>query len=209
MDIRLTYFNFPFWRAETSRLALHIGGVEFEDVRLGRDEFRAKKESGALPYGQLPVIEVDGVMIAQSAAIARFCGKVAGLYPKGDDVAAARVDELLDAASQISDLVGPSMREKDLEKRAALRDVLGQETFPRWFALLEKRLEQNGASDYAVGDSLTVADLALWRLLGWLCGGVIDGIPTDLLTPHARLEAHFKRIDGREDIRAWMQKHYG
>ena len=33
-------------------------------------EFRAMKEAGALPFGQLPVLEVDGVMIAQSAAIA-------------------------------------------------------------------------------------------------------------------------------------------
>jgi glutathione S-transferase len=205
MKIRLTYFNFPFWRAETSRLALHIGGVEFEDVRLGGDEFREKKAAGVFPYGQLPVLEVDGEMIAQSVAIAKFCGKVSGLYPK-DDLEAAKVDELLDAAGQMTSLVNPSLREKDPEKRAAMREELGKETFPHWLGLLEKRM---GEGEYLVGDSLTVADLAIWRLLGWLCGGVLDGIPNDLLKSHSRLDAHFKRIDGREDIRAWMQKHYG
>ena len=206
MNIRLSYFNFPFWRAETSRLALHIGGIEFEDVRVGREEFIEKKAAGVFPYGQLPVLEVDGKIFAQSVAIAKFCGKLSGLYPKTDDLAALRVDEFLDAAPQMTSLVNPSMREKDPEKRAALREELGKETFPRWLGLLEKRM---GEGDYLVGDSLTVADLAIWRLLGWLCGGVLDGIPSDLLTSHSRLEAHFKFIDGREDIRAWMEKHYG
>ncbi len=206
MKIRLTYFNFPFWRAETSRLALHIGGIEFEDVRLGGDDFRAKKAAGDFPYGQLPILEVDGRVFAQSVGIAKFCGKLSGLYPKDDDLAALQVDEFLDAAAQITSFVNPSMREKDPDKRAALREELGKETFPHWLSLLEKRM---GPGDYLVGESLTVADLAIWRLMGWLTGGVLDGIPKDLLKSHTRLEAHFKRIDGREDIRAWMQKHYG
>ena len=33
MHLKLIYFDFPFWRAEVSRLALHLGGVPFEDVR--------------------------------------------------------------------------------------------------------------------------------------------------------------------------------
>ena len=206
MNIRLTYFNFPFWRAETSRLALHMGGIEFEDVRLGGDDFRAKKAAGDFPYGQVPIWEVDGKVVAQSVAIAKFCGKLSGLYPKDDDLAALQVDEFLDAAAQITSLVNPSMREKDPEKRTALREELGTKTFPHWLGLLEKRM---GAGDYLVGDTLTVADLAIWRLMGWLTGGVLDGIPKDLLEAHNRLEAHFKYIDEREDIRAWMQKHYG
>ena len=206
MKIRFTYFNFPFWRAETCRLALHIGGIEFEDARLGRDELRAKKAAGEFPYGQLPILEVDGKVFAQSVAIAKFCGKLSGLYPRDNDLAALKVDEFLDAAAQITSLVNPSMNEKDPTKRAAMREELAQQTFPRWLDFLEKRM---GPDDYLVGNSLTVADLAIWRLLGWLTGGVLDGIPNDLLKPHSRLEAHFKRIDGREDIRAWMQDHYG
>ena len=206
MHIRLTYFNFPFWRAETSRLALHLGGIDFEDNRLSGDAFRAKKEAGDFPYGQLPVLEVDGQIFAQSVAIAKFCGKLSGLYPKDDELAALKVDEFLDAAAQITSLVNPSMREKNPEKRAALRHELGQETFPHWLSLVEKRM---GSGDYLVGDALTVADLAIWRLMGWLTGGVLDGIPRDLLDQHPRLKAHFDRVDGDPKIRAWMEKHYG
>lgn len=206
MHIRLTYFDFPFWRAEVSRLALHLGGVPFEDVRPSRTEFRAMKEAGALPFGQLPVLEVDGVMIAQSAAIARICGRLGGFYPSDDLVAAARVDEILDTANEITGLVSPSVRESDPARRAAMRETLGAETLPARLALLEARFHVHSGGHFFVGDAMTIADFAVWRLLGWLTGGVLDGIPTDLLDPNPGLRGHFQAIDAREDIQAWMTR---
>ena len=47
-----------------SRLAATLGGVPFEDVRLNRNEFREMKPAGAFPFGQVPLLEVNGVMIA-------------------------------------------------------------------------------------------------------------------------------------------------
>lgn len=40
--IKLYYFDFG-GRAEPIRLALHVGGVAFEDVRITEDEFRFHK----------------------------------------------------------------------------------------------------------------------------------------------------------------------
>jgi prostaglandin-H2 D-isomerase / glutathione transferase len=205
MHLRLTYFNFPFWRAETSRLALHLGGIEFEDRRVSGKEFVEMKNTALLPYGQLPVLEVDGVVFAQSVAIAKFCGKISGFYPVDDDTAALKVDEFLDTASQLTNLVGPSMREKDPENRAALRQKLGSEILPQWLHMLEHRM---GEGDVLVGESLTVADFAIWRILGWLTGGILDGIPTDLLKPHVKLSAFFHHMEQNEKIKVWMQNHY-
>ena len=42
MELRLIYPDIPFWRAETSRLALFIGGIEFEDLRPSREEILRK-----------------------------------------------------------------------------------------------------------------------------------------------------------------------
>ena len=209
MTLRFIYFNFPFWRAEVSRLALHIGKIPFEDVRPTGEMFRAMKAAGELPYGQLPVLDINGTRIGQSVAIARYCGKRAGLYPEGDALAEIRVDELLNTVNQISNLMSASMREKDPDKKAALRTELGTETLPRWLGFLEARLKLNAPSDYFVGDSMTVADLAVWRLMDWLTGGILDGIPSTLADNQSALLKHQKTIGDRDDIRKWMSDHYG
>lgn len=51
----LTYFDLH-GRAEPTRLALWIAGLNFEDKRLSREEFRAIKPD--FPFGTVPVLEV-------------------------------------------------------------------------------------------------------------------------------------------------------
>ena len=203
MDIRLTYFNIPFWRAEASRIALHMAGISFEESWPGREEFGEMRASGELPYGQLPVLDVDGVRIAQSLAIARFCGKLSGLYPKEDAIAAARVDELLDTASQMTELLAPSMRERDPQKKAELRAHLGAVTLPKWLGFLESRLAVNAPESAFVGSALTMADLVIWRLVSWLTGGILDGIPHDLLESCPGLTAHQEWVNNHPGVRSW------
>ena len=139
MKIRLFYSNIPFWRAEVSRLALYIGGIDFEDVRMTwRDDFDKMVHTGKLPYGvtspfrQIPVLEVDGQVIGQTAGIARFCGKLGGMYPKNDDILAAKIDQIIDAATDITNLIGLTMREKHPDKKKSERKKLSQETLPKW-----------------------------------------------------------------------------
>ena len=54
--------------------------VEFED-RIITDR-TAWEATGVSPFGQAPLLEVDGKPIAQTGAIARYCGKLSGHYPK-------------------------------------------------------------------------------------------------------------------------------
>ncbi len=69
-----------------------------------------------VPFHQLPVIEVDGKIIGQTGAIARYCGKVSDLY-SDDDFNAAKIDQIIDAATDITNLVSPTIREKDEQKK--------------------------------------------------------------------------------------------
>ena len=56
--------------------------------------------AGRFKNGQLPVIEVDGVQIAQSNAILIYVGKLAGLYP-WDPVLGLQVEEFLSVVDDI------------------------------------------------------------------------------------------------------------
>ena len=118
------------------------------------------------------------------------------------------MDEVLDLATDITMKMQPALREPDPEQRKLKREELSREILPRWLGFLENLLEENGNTGFFVGDSLTVADLAAWRLCGWIRGGIIDGIPQTQLDAHPQLLEHHLRIGGIPKIDEWMKKHY-
>jgi hypothetical protein len=95
MKLSFIYFNFPFWRSEISKIALYLGNIDFENRIVSQEEFQRVKKRGQLddgtiiPFHQLPCLLVDGEPIAQTGGIARFCGKLSGIYPKNDNVLAS------------------------------------------------------------------------------------------------------------------------
>ena len=178
--------------------------VEFEDKRV---DFKTFKELGKAPFGQAPILEVDGKVISQTGAIARYCGKQGGLYPRDDDFAAAKIDELIDTATDITCLIGPTMRMAEEEKLEA-RKKLAEDKIPMYLAALEAIMIANGSTGFFVGDKMTIADIALWRLFGWLKGGNLDGLPTDLIDKHPLLLKSFNDIDAHPQIKSWMDSHY-
>ena len=92
--IKLIYFDIP-GKAEAIRLCASVGKVDFEDVRISRETFAEMKEQGALPYGQVPALDVgDGRMLAQSSAILRYVATLGGLHPS-DPIEAARIDSIV------------------------------------------------------------------------------------------------------------------
>ena len=74
--------------AEPLRLTLRLGRLPFEETVVTYDDVSKMRDvdggaGAAIPFGQVPVLEIDGVAFAQSAALLRWAGKRAGLYPDG------------------------------------------------------------------------------------------------------------------------------
>ena len=94
--LKLTYFDAP-GRAEPIRLAMALGGLDFEDHRITFPQFQTLKQGGELALGSVPVLEVDGVQLAQTSAILRFVARLGHgqLYPD-DPVRGLVVDSALD-----------------------------------------------------------------------------------------------------------------
>ena len=118
--------------------------VEFEDKYI--TDFDEFKKSGVAPFGQCPIIEIDGKVVSQTGAIARYCGKLGGFYPKDDDFATAKIDEIIDTATDITNVIGATMRMTDDKEKLAARAAIAADKLPMYFAALEKMLEANGST---------------------------------------------------------------
>merc|ERR1712172_429322 len=135
----------------------------------------------------MPILEVDGKTCVQTGAIARYCGKQSGFYPRDDDWAAAKIDEIIDTATDITVSVGKTFG-MEAAAKAVARAELAATTLPKYLTALEKIMSENGSTGFYVGNKMTIADLAMWRMWGWIAGGIVDGIPTDLLDAYPQVK---------------------
>jgi glutathione S-transferase len=194
--LKLTYFDFDGGRGEPARLALHIGGISFEDQRIpGRDWLAFREKT---PFLAMPTLEVDGKIVSQSNSINRYVGKLTGLYPK-DDWQALLCDEVMDAAEDISARIAQTIDlPADAKKKA--REELSAGHITRYLEQFQARLSAAGGEYFADG-RLTVADLKVFMLIRWLRSGALDHIPKDLVDRAApMLVEHLERMTNHPKI---------
>ena len=212
MDLKIIYFDMPFWRAEISRLSLFMSGIEFEDVRITSDDNSYLKEHGKLkdgtsiPFRQLPVLVINGQSIAQSGGIARICGKLSGMYPE-DIIEAGKVDQIIDTVTDMNVMLNLSMRENDPIIKKQMRAQLTNEDLPRYFGYLEKIIEAN-STHWFVGEKVTIADIAVWSFLGWIAQGVLDDIPPEVIHPFEGLRKVYNELGKQSLVSEWKKKTY-
>jgi glutathione S-transferase len=196
---KLTYFN-SRGRAETIRYILAAAEVEYEDFRIEKDQWPAMKAS--TPFGQLPVLEVDGVQLGQTNACARYLARKFNLAGK-TELDQARADMLVDC---FGDSVGPLIAlftEKDEAKQAEIKKKYIEEQLPAYLTLLEALLTANhGGDKFFVGDELTWTDLVFLNHIDWMtlmCA-------CDPLANHSKLAALKVRVEALPKIAAWLEK---
>jgi glutathione S-transferase len=213
LNIRFIYVDTPFWRAEIGRIALYIGDVKFEDVRISREEFLRAKDIGKLddgtiiPFRQIPCLNIDGQSINQTGGISRLCGKLSGLYPEKNEIESALIDQVLDMATDINGLLTPSGSEKNEELKKSIREELAHGALARKISFLEELLE-NENGDWFVGKKITIADIAIWRLLGWLTSGMVDYIPDTLLVSFPNLRRVCLNVGNHSKVKEWIRITY-
>jgi|EP00979_Chaetoceros_neogracilis_P006552 glutathione S-transferase len=201
-NCKLTYFDFP-GRGESARIALSIGNVKFTDDRIQFPQWKELKPT--TPWGSLPVLTLsDGTEIAQQRAILRLIGKATGLYPT-DVIAAAKVDSIMDAVEDIGGKTnaegqGLPQAEKEAARKAACTEEGGAT-----YEILKKIDSVIGSNEgcYAVGNSLTIADLCIYVGSCTLISGLYDGIPKDALDSFHNLAILRKAVRSNPAVSKW------
>jgi glutathione S-transferase len=182
-------------------LALHLAGVDFEDVRLSREQWLTLKPKS--PFGGVPFLEIAGKpVLGQSNAIMVFIGRGHGLHPK-DDFEAARHEAVMQHAEDLRAKVGPSMRMEDPAEKRKAREALVAEYLPSWAAFAERQIEKG---PFFAGDALHVVDLKLHFAVRWFASGVVDHIPTNVFADFPKLTRVYDSVREHPGVKAWYAR---
>jgi glutathione S-transferase len=192
---------FPEGRGETKDLraqwALEETGLPYRVHALDHTggELDSETYSRISPFHQAPVIDDDGFVVAESAAVVLYLAEKAGKLIPGDFQGRTRVAQWCFAAVSS---VAPTLTCIDLiemfdsGKAARNLNVEVRKLALRWLGDVERRLE--GREWIACAD-FTVADIMM--------ANVLRGIrKTDLMEPFPRMKAYYERCHARP---AWQR----
>jgi glutathione S-transferase len=197
---RLIYFDAPVSRGEECRLALHLAGVEFEDVRIKPAAWPAMKAQ--TPYGGLPVLELPGrPPLAHCNAILVLIGRRHGLHP-GDDFEAARHEGMMQHVEDLRGVIGPTIGMGDAEKKVA-RETIVAEYLPAWAQAAERNIR---GEPFFGGTTLHVADLKLHMAVRWFIGGKVDHIPATIFAGFPKLMRVHEAVRDHAGVKSWYAK---
>jgi len=192
---KLIYFD-TRGRAEGSRLLFAYAGIPYEDIRVSHEDFGAKKST--YPFGQLPVLEVDGKMLAQSHTIERYLARTFGLTGK-DDWESAKCDMLVDGFADLMPHMLVYRHEQDPEKKKEILAKLISDHMVPFMKRYEVFLMENGGV-YFVGNKLTWADIILSEFFA-ACqlrsAQMMDNFP--------KLQEFTGRIQNVPNIKNWLE----
>jgi glutathione S-transferase len=172
MTTKLYYFE-GAGRAFSIRACLRAANYPFEDVRMNFEEWLKLKPTsplGAMPYMSLP----SGLVVPQSAALARWAAKLAGLYGKTPEDQLI-IDVVMDTTGE---LVSKLPQNKDADTKKKLRLDFNAVENPRYLAFLSNLISSSGGP-YVLGATFSVADLSLYGMVSFFVSGNVDFIPAE------------------------------
>nr|XP_034834990.1 uncharacterized protein LOC117991505 [Maniola hyperantus] len=151
---KVTVYYFPLKAlGEGIRLLLAYGGEEFEDRRVTKEEWPEVKPT--MPFGQMPVMEVDGKKYAQSIPIVRYLGRKHGLGG-GNIEEDFEIDQNVEFWNDIRSKGAAVFHEKDEKVAARKQAELEKNFYPVTLKKLDDIIAKNNG--YMALGKLTWAD---------------------------------------------------
>ncbi|XP_046575226.1 glutathione S-transferase 1-like [Haliotis rubra] len=191
---KLKYFQSK-GRAEVCRLLFALAGQEYEDIRYSQDEWKTEKSK--TPFGQLPVLEINGEPYGQSSGIIAFLAREFGIHGK-TSLEQLKVDQVMGIIQDIYTHMLKHFYEKDPAKQAEILKENNKDHYPKYLGFFESILKKNG-SGFFVGNRITLADIAVFDTLdGKIDASLVESFPL--------IKENCKKVRANEKIAQWLDK---
>jgi glutathione S-transferase len=176
------------WALEEVGMPYEIVGMDHPNHDLDSPEFRAKN-----PFGQIPVIDDDGVVVTESGAILLYLARKSGKLMPRDLAGEAQVLRWSVAALNTIEVPVLTLWFVDMNGGKGTKP---SEALRHWSAMRLQQLDAWLANrTFIATDDFTVADILMTHVLG-------GGTDQSLLAPHANILAYRKRCTERP---AWRK----
>ncbi|GBL91558.1 putative glutathione S-transferase 7 [Araneus ventricosus] len=146
---------------ELARLILQYKDVEYDDEKVDSPDriYEAEEDS---PFGVLPILLVDGKVVAQQNGIPRYLARELDLVGRNNEEAAI-CDMVMDGLGvMFSKVRGNQISKLDAKQQIALFKQMIEEDVPRFLAKYERFLEKSDLkSGYLASEQLTWCDLGV------------------------------------------------
>jgi glutathione S-transferase len=109
----------------------------------------------------------------------------------------------MESVEELRNKMAPSLFIEDADAKKKAREELAATTIPQWGARVEKLL---GDGPFFGGKDISVADVKLFVVTGWLTGGKLDHIPTTVLDACPKLKKLKDAVGDHPGVKAWQAK---
>ena len=184
---KLTYFA-GWGLAEQARWVMAACKIEWDQVALSQhSQFTAMRDGGELLFGQLPLLEIDGLRLVQSQAMVRYVarrGGLVGVNPAEEALIDMVAEAVRDSRGGVTGY--PFSDDKRSHTAQCRTRLLGKQ-----LPYLEAVIQKGGGT--TVPSGLSYADILIAEMLegytGFLGKGFLDALP-GLKALHATVLAH-------------------
>ena len=195
--IKLTYFDFDFWRIDIARLCLGYAKLTYKYNRIARKDW--DKNKNLFPFQQLPVMELDGKIYGHTHSISKFCAIKSGLY-ENDELKALIIDQVIDWANEITFRIALSIREKNQDKAKKLRKRFIKNDLYKWFGFLNDLYKSSATKNKFFTGKFSLADITAWRIILWFTSGKLFDVPEEFIQDFPELKSFYKSINDYDEF---------
>nr|BAN21228.1 glutathionetransferase [Riptortus pedestris] len=192
---KLTYFPVKAL-AEPIRFLLSYLEENFEDYRFEREQWPNIKPN--MPFGKVPVLEIDGKVVHQSTAISRYLGKQAKLVGK-DDWEALQIDIAVDTLHDFRQVVANYWYEPDEALKSKKKEEALAGPVPFYLEKFDQLAKENNG--YLANGALSWGDLYFVAVSDYL----IRMLGSDYFEKYENLRRLRDNVVNIPSIKKWIE----